>query len=544
MNVREIPMPATAPSHDVTILGGGLAGLTLSHQLLQEQPTARLLILERGEYPVPEGAFKVGESTIEVGAHYLAEVAGLKKHLVEDQLPKFGLRFFFNDGHNSLARGVEVGLSEFFPAPGYQVDRGRLENHLVKDVGEAGAVFVQRANIREVDIAAAGEPHQIKYVQDGQEHTVISRWVVDASGRAGLLKKRLNLAQEIDHEVHAVWFRLGKELRIDQWCEDPHWQCRTGRRQQRWLSTNHFLGRGYWIWLIPLAGGATSIGIVADPRLHSLSEMNRFELALEWLHRHEPLCADAIESHRDTLQDFRALKHIGYGCRQVYSADRWAITGEAGVFLDPLYSPGIDYIAIANTQICRLISEDLRGEAIDLMAARFQGIFLALFHDNLQTYRDQYPLLGNPRIMSLKYVWDYALYWSFPALLYFNGKMTDPAFFSQMGPGIETLRDLNEKIQRFFREWDAVDKQTQISPVFVDQNEITILKRLNRELKDRLDDGELRARFKRNVRDLEDLAAEIISRITRTRPTLTSFKPPKRAGQPERLTKVFDVLKL
>ncbi len=537
-------MPTTVPCHDVTILGGGLAALTLAQQLLQERPTVRLLILERGDYPVPEGAHKVGESTIEVGAHYLAEVAGLKKHLVEDQLPKFGLRFFFNDGQNSLPRGVEVGLSEFFPAPGYQVDRGRLENHLMKDVSEAGALFVQRANVRDVEIATAGELHRITYVQDSAEYTVTSRWVVDASGRAGLLKKRLNLAEEIDHDVHAVWFRLGAEIRIDEWCEDPNWQCRTGRRKQRWLSTNHFLGRGYWIWLIPLAGGATSIGIVADPRLHSLSDMNRFELALDWLHQHEPLCAAAVESHRDTLLDFRALKQIGYGCRQVYSADRWAITGEAGVFLDPLYSPGIDYIAIANTQICRLIREELRGEAIDLMAARFQGIFLALFNDNLQTYRDQYPLLGNPRIMSLKYVWDYALYWSFPALLYFNGKMTDPAFFSQMGPGIETLRDLNGKMQQFFRDWDAVDEQNQLPPVFVDQNEIAILKRLNRELKDRLNEGELRARFLRNVRDLEELAAEITARITRSRPTLNSFQSPKRDGQHERLGEVFDVLNL
>ncbi len=539
-------MPSTTNSkyHDITILGGGLAGLTLTRQLQQQRPDASILVLEKRSYPVPEGAYKVGESTIEVGAHYLAEVPGLKKHLVEEQLPKFGLRFFFNNGNKSLANGMEVGLSEFFPAPGYQVDRGRLENFLAQDVADAGATFVQEAHIREIAVASQGKLHKVKYLQAGEEHEVDSRWIVDASGRAALLKRRLDLAESIDHEINAIWFRLGARLRIDQWCDDAHWQCRAGRRQQRWLSTNHFLGRGYWVWIIPLAGGATSIGIVADPRCHPLSEMNKFELAMDWLARQEPLCAAAIEPHRDTLQDFCALKHIGHSCQQVYSVDRWAITGEAGVFLDPLYSPGIDYIAIANTQICSLIDHELRGESIDLMAARFQGIFLALFHDNLHTYRDQYPLFGNPRVMSLKYVWDYALYWSFPALLYFNGKMTDPLFFSEMGPGIETLRDLNVKMQHFFREWDAVDSKRHAPAVFVDQNEIAILKRLNAELKDRLGDAALRARFKRNVKQLEELASEIVSRISRVQPALASFATTQSAAQPARLSEVFEVLQI
>ena len=79
--------------------------------------------------------------------------------------------------------------------------------------------------------------------------------------------------------------------------------------------------------------------------------------------------------------------------------------------------------------------------------------------------------------------------------------------------------------------------------VFVDQNEIAILKRLNGELKDGLDDQALRHRFQRNVGNLEELATEIMSRITRTRPALTSFKPDMRAGQ-ERLSEVFEVLQL
>ena len=47
--------------HDVIILGGGLAGLTLSLQLKQRFPDLDILILERRSHPVPEAAHKVGE---------------------------------------------------------------------------------------------------------------------------------------------------------------------------------------------------------------------------------------------------------------------------------------------------------------------------------------------------------------------------------------------------------------------------------------------------------------------------------------------------
>ncbi len=535
-------MTATTTQFDVTILGGGLAGLTLARQLLAGQPELRLLILEKARYPVSEGAHKVGESTIEIGAYYLAEEVGLKKHLVDDHLPKFGLRFFFNGSRPSFQQSIEVGPSEFFPAPGYQVDRGRLENHLAETVNELGAEFLQDALVRDVALHDDGQPHQVEFEHNGQRRQVDSRWVVDASGRAALLKRKLQLREDVEHNINAAWFRIGAEIHVDAWCDDPDWRIRVGKLPRRWLSTNHLLGRGYWLWIIPLASGGTSIGIVADPRLHPLAEFNRFEQAMGWLAEHEPRCYEAIDGHRDQLQDFNAVKRIAYSSKQVYSASRWALTGEAGVFLDPLYSPGIDYIAMANTQICSLIEHDIAGESISLMAARYQGIFMNLFRDNLLTYQDQYPLFGNPRVMSVKYVWDYSLYWGFPALLYFNGKLTDPRFFATVNDSVETIRGMNQRMQEILRRWDASDTGEDVEPVFVNQNEIAILMQLNAELRDRLDDTALEARFLRNVRILGDLFQEIVSRVESFAPDVLHDDPPGQTTDSVQLEGVFHAL--
>ncbi len=534
--------------YDVAILGGGLAGLTLTKQLLMKRPETRIAVIEKQTFPVPEAAHKVGESTVEIGAHYFGEQLQLKKHLTDHQLPKFGLRFFFKDTHQTLAEGTEVGGSEFFSAPSYQVDRGRLENYLANAVQEQGATIYSGSQVKEIGIHSDSEPgehsaHQVRFEQDGNENRINARWLVDASGRASLLKRKLELEEDLGHDINAVWFRLDAEVQIDQWCDDPDWQTLTGKVPRRWLSTNHLMGAGYWVWLIPLATGSTSIGIVADPRIHPLSEMNSFEKAIEWLHHHEPECAEQVEAHRDKMQDFLAIKKIARGARQVFSADRWALTGEAAALLDPFYSPGSDFIAIGNTMITKLIDDDLAGHSIEHSAPTLQSIFLTLFHNNLLTYRDQYPLFGNPRIMALKFVWDYAVYWGFPALLYFNDKLTDISFIRSLSGGIEDIREMNKNMQEFFRNWHEADPVDSADAGFVDQSEIELMTRLNAELREAVDDATLKQRFEANVQIIRDLMVEITERIQKTQPELKIELPNSHASE-NRLDGVFEVLNI
>ena len=114
---------------DVVILGGGLAGCALAIQLQQSIPDVEVSILEKRSLPFPDAAHKVGESTIEVGAHYFTSVLDLSHQLRTCKLEKLGLRYFFNNGQNApISERLELGQVYFPAIPSYNFDRGRMEN--------------------------------------------------------------------------------------------------------------------------------------------------------------------------------------------------------------------------------------------------------------------------------------------------------------------------------------------------------------------------------------------------------------------------------
>ncbi|OBJ54244.1 lycopene cyclase family protein [Mycobacterium sp. 1423905.2] len=104
---------AAAPDHDVTIVGGGVAALTLAREIRRARPRTRILIIEPTPRPVPEITHTVGESTVEISAHYLRDRIGLADHLQTSQLRKMGLRMFFShNGNDDIARRIELGQKQ------------------------------------------------------------------------------------------------------------------------------------------------------------------------------------------------------------------------------------------------------------------------------------------------------------------------------------------------------------------------------------------------------------------------------------------------
>lgn len=501
---------------DVAIIGGGLAGLTLALEVTAQRPKTRVMVIERSTYPVPETVHKVGESTVEIAAHYLRDVLHLGEHLSSQQLNKFGLRVFFSDGDNSdISTRTELGHA-IKPPQGvgtFQLDRGRLENALADTVSATGIDLRPGSKVLKVDLRPVGDHRVTVRTADGSQQEVAARWVVDASGRASMLKRHLGLSKPVGHHANAVWFHIDHPIDIGEWSSDPAWQARI-TESRRELSTNHLMGAGYWVWLIRLASGAISVGIVTDPNLHPFDELNRFDRALDWLRRHEPQCADQILRHQDKLMDFRVMTDYAYGAEQVFSGDRWCLAGEAGVFLDPLYSPGLDLIAMSNGLITDLLRRALDGEDVSERAAVHNEMFLLIANGWLEIYQNQYPLMGQPRIMIAKVIWDTAVYWAVPGLLYFHDALKDLMDLPVVVVALARFSVASTKVQEFFRTWGTFDVEP-ATKKFVSFYDFDFMAGLQKGMTARLDRAALQVQFEANVRFVEQMSGQLVATAIR-----------------------------
>jgi hypothetical protein len=209
-------------------------------------------------------------------------------------------------------------------------------------------------------------------------------------------------------------------------------------------------------------------------------------------------------------QDFRLLRHYAHGAKQVFSADRWALTGDAGAFLDPFYSPGSDFISISNTYITELVCRSLDGSGIRIAASVYEKAYQTFYASGLSLYEGQYPLFGNPAVMPLKILWDYTYYWAVSGPLYFTGQLTAVDVLLTGHRSLTKAVQLNKRMQEFFRQWDRVE-DSPVSGRFLDCAAAPTPWELNARLREPVVSSDVVPRLRANVRLLEEVAAEIAS---------------------------------
>jgi flavin-dependent dehydrogenase len=439
---------------DVVVCGGGLAGLTLARQLRREVPHASVALLERARRPLPDACHKVGESSVELGATYFAERLGLAAYLAERQLPKNGLRFFCGNTQGPLEDRPEIGPPEFPRAPSFQLDRGRLENDLRAMVEADGVHLVEGASVKDIALAKRGEgDHRIDFTHDGAARSLTARWVVDAAGRRRIIHRKLDLTRPSILSCSASWYRVAERVDVNDLvpASDRSWHGRDPDGN-RWLSTVHFMGLGYWLWFIPLSSGYTSIGIVCENEHHDFSTFDTPQRALAWIEKHEPVAHARIKDLH--MEDFLVLRDYSYATKQAFSFDRWSTVGEAAAFVDPLYSPGSDFIAMSNSYTTRMIKDDLAGTLTPEIVQELEAFYQAAFRAACEMLAGGGSTFPYGDVYGAKVWWDFYHYWCNPCQCFLQ------RFYEQDVAGLRESRalaerffELNRTAQRILRAW-------------------------------------------------------------------------------------------
>ncbi len=207
------------------------------------------------------------------------------------------------------------------------------------------------------------------------------------------------------------------------------------------------------------------------------------------------------------------MRDYAYSSEQVFSGDRWALAGEAGVFLDPFYSPGLRPDCHQQRPDRRPGRPRTRRRGRRRARGDPQPVFFLLTDGWLTIYENQYPLMGNARVMSCKVMWDTAVLLGGPGPALLPGRLSDARRPPRPAePTWPASRNYSEHVQRFYRDWRTIAQSDGSEPVH-SYYDFDFMARLHIGMTAGLEYPNCKAQFKRNVRFLEQLAGQLVATV-------------------------------
>ncbi|HEX8171561.1 MAG TPA: NAD(P)/FAD-dependent oxidoreductase [Thermoanaerobaculia bacterium] len=391
--------------YDVVILGGAFSGASAAILLRRERPDLRVLIVEKAE------AFdeKVGEATTEMSAMFLTRRLAMWQHLESEHLPKEGLRYWFsNEKVTGHANASESGGFLRSAVPAFQLRRDVLDEHLLATAVREGAELWRPA--RALDINVSDFNNTLKVEHKGETKELTTRWLLDATGRANFLGRKLGLiARNDEHPTAAMWCRWKNVRHIDDLAA-RHGTLGARNIGSRRLATNHYTGYGYWIWVIPLGNGETSIGVVFDKRLVDLHHGKDRPADFIAFLKSIPSLAELLDGAEPRLDDLRFYSQLAYVAKQ-YIGRGWSLLGDAAAFLDPYYSPGLDHAAFTVEGTVNIIKDE---SDVDNKIAEHNETFVRSYDRFFRAaYKDKYYYMGESDLLTASFLIDTAQYYIF-----------------------------------------------------------------------------------------------------------------------------------
>lgn len=398
--------------YDIVICGGGVAGSVFALQMRNLRPECKILILEQSTV-FPK---KVGESSSDITGVSFREF-GID-HLQGRQKEKAGLRFMFSDGGGDLETALDYSSPSFrSPTNGWQMNRSDLDHTLLQGARDKGCEVWRPAQVLSYEYLPFETRILVK--KDEAEFEVTAKWMIDASGRRGIVANKEDWRvwmKEPDTASSWAHFSGTQKIPAKDGPGQEYWE--KNAISDRQDATTHLMGEGYWVWHIPLNDDTVSIGVVYDKRIVDTQGLHPRDFFYRFVAR-EPLLKGLVENSSNS--GFRHLPHLPF-CSKRYLKPGLALIGDAANFIDPLYSPGIEITCQQVNALSHLVSDNLRTGRFSRFRQWVYERNLRLgYETRIELYKKKYYFMGDYEVYSLISQWEIATYFSFylfPAVLF------------------------------------------------------------------------------------------------------------------------------
>ncbi|MBK8206265.1 MAG: tryptophan 7-halogenase [Planctomycetes bacterium] len=328
-------------SFDVTIIGGGPGGSTLGALLAQQG--RRVCIIERDTFP----RFRIGESLLPFSIDIFAKTGVLPKIHDAGFMVKHGARFVIDESLEEECFWFKNGLDKDHPYA-FQVQRAAFDELLLDHARELGVTVHQPLQADELRVS---DDAAVVTTPAGE---ISAKIVCDVSGRWTFLSTRQR--QRKIHPSHRKVTAFGHFKNVVRCEQDPG----------NIIIARFGDSRMGWFWLIPFTDGTTSVGVVADAGYFAESGLSAgefFERSISASRSIAPRMRNA-----ELCGAIRAESDFSYTSDR-HAGDRWIKVGDAGAFIDPVFSSGV----FLSTKAAELAAEAISRafDANDFSAAMF-----------------------------------------------------------------------------------------------------------------------------------------------------------------------------
>ena len=304
---------------DFAVAGGGPAGSSAAISLGQHGHS--VVLFEREPFP----RFHIGESLLSTANDAFVALGVCNKIEAACFPEKWGARLYTHDGQSG--RYVDfTEVREVTRAQTFQVCRQEFDRILLERAREVGVDVRENCNVSACEFSTDAAILSVASRDDGATSRVRVRAVVDATGRAGLIARKFNLRTDEPRLANiAIFSHYTNVPRL----EGP-------RPDDIRLLARSDAG---WFWIIPISKELTSVGVVLPKALYRRLANGSSEETLNKAIADTPSVAQLMrEAHHEW--PVRVEKDFSYSA-STYAGDRWILTGDAGSFLDPVFSTGV-----------------------------------------------------------------------------------------------------------------------------------------------------------------------------------------------------------